>query len=179
VIAYKFLARDGRAPSSERDWPLPAAGRAGAWLEAESGPLEPLGNGVHACNPHDLPYWINDELWQVELAGERISGPQSMVSRKGRLTARVDAWNPANARTFVRGCMRRAEDYVATLSSLAMRDLGAQYMATASARLESGHFAVTAYASAMAFTLQRASAATAFSDERLHQGHTLTQTFGL
>jgi hypothetical protein len=179
VIAYKFLGRGGRAPSSERDWPLPTAGQAGAWLEAESGPLEPWSNGVHACDPHDLPYWINDELWQVELAGERISGPQSMVSRKGRLTALVEAWNPPNARTFARGCMRRAEDYVATLSLPAMRDLGAQYMATASARLESGQFAVTAYASAMAFTLQRASAATAFSDERLQQGHTLAQTFGL
>ena len=179
MIAYKFLARDGRAPFGERDWPLPQGSRPGAWIEAEPGPLEACGNGVHACEPNDLPYWINDELWQVELAGERISGPQSLVARRGRLTARVDAWNPQNARTFARGCMRRAEDYVATLSSVTMRELGAQYMATASARLESGHFAVTAYASAMAFTLQQASAASAFSDERLQQGRTLTQTLGL
>ena len=102
MIAYKFLGKDGRAPFSSRQWPLPASAEPGAWLEASPGPLAACRNGVHACHPLDLVYWMGDELWQVELAGEQIAGPQSLIARRGRLVRRIDAWNPTSAAELAR-----------------------------------------------------------------------------
>ena len=61
--------------------PAPAAGsprsraspgpRPGAWIEGDPNACI---SGVHACATADLPYWLCDELWEVELAGEVVAG---------------------------------------------------------------------------------------------------------
>lgn len=174
--AYKFLAAGGRAMFSERHWPLPAA-EPGAWVTA-TGPLEPCRNGVHACGPHDLPYWIAEELWEVELDGEQIRGPQSIIARRGRLLRKVDAWNLTNARTFAEQCRARAEAHVATLPAEA-DEQAVQLLETVRTTFDAGDYAVTAYAAAMAFTLLAASATEAFDAERVEQARLLERLLSL
>lgn len=176
MIAYKFLATGGRAPFSERHWPPPAA-EPSAWVEA-TGPLEPCRNGVHACEPHDLPYWIAEELWEVELDGERLRGPQSIIARRGRLVRQIDAWNPVNARTFAEQCRARAQTYVAKLPA-DMDEQAVELLETARSSFDAQNYVVTAYASAMAFTLLAASATAAFDAERAEQGQLLTRILSL
>ena len=43
-----------------------AAEMAGKWVQAAR---EDEGFGIHACRPRDLSWWINAELWRVELEG--------------------------------------------------------------------------------------------------------------
>lgn len=185
MIAYKFLAADARAPFSRCSWPLPAGGP-GAWVDADAGPLDPCRNGVHACAPVDLPYWIAAELWQVELAGEQMAGPQSLVARRGRLLRRVDAWNADNAHAFAEHCRARAEAFVTELphrhgaaATAELLDCGAQYLATVRACLDAGNHAVCSFAAAMAFTVLAPSPAAAFSAERAAQGEWLRERLGL
>jgi hypothetical protein len=87
TLAYKFLARGARGPITGLAWP--AAGR---WLEA-SGHLALCHDGIHACRADQLAYWLHEELWRVELDGERIDGPDCVVAGRGRLVGRVDAWS--------------------------------------------------------------------------------------
>jgi hypothetical protein len=66
---YKFLRRGSIAPFSRHVW------RIGEWVSAE-GKLDACTNGVHLCRQADLPYWLADELWEVEVAGDRIKHEQ-------------------------------------------------------------------------------------------------------
>lgn len=180
MIAYKFLASGAQALFRELCWPQPLAGTPGQWVEASPAPLEPCGNGIHGCEVADLPYWISDELWQIELDPECIAGPQSLVARRGRLLRRIDAWNPAAAQAFASACLARAESYVAALPEQPeLADRGQQYLATARATLGSGSYGVTAYAAAMAFTLLADSASDAFAAERVQQAQLLAQALDL
>lgn len=54
--AYKFLQAGSVGRFSGRAWPRPHA-----WVSAES--------GIDLCSSGDLSYWLDDELWRVELAG--------------------------------------------------------------------------------------------------------------
>lgn len=178
MIAYKFLTDAGRGPITDRAWPLPAPAGPGAWIEAAPGPLDPCRNGVHACEPHDLPYWLAAELWRVELDGERIRGPESVIARRGRLVAKVSAWNPATARSFAEQCRTRAEAFVAALPAEHC-DRGAQYLSSVTHAISYGRYALSAFASAMAFTVSAPSAAQAFAAERGEQATLLGQLLGL
>lgn len=97
MIVYKFLSRGAVGPFSGFRWPTPAAGGPGQWVEA--GP----GDGVHACRPSDLPYWIDEELWVAELSGAVQVTHHQVVAPRGRLLARVDAWREL-ARAFAVDC---------------------------------------------------------------------------
>jgi hypothetical protein len=80
--------------------------------------LEPGGNGIHACRPPDLPHWLNDELWRIELAGEIVEHDRGLVARCGRLVERVETWTPEASAALALDCALRARDTAAaTLSS--------------------------------------------------------------
>lgn len=112
MIAYKFLARGGRGPITGRAWPLPGPPSPGAWLSA-AGPLVLCRDGIHACRPHDLSFWLHEELWRVELDGEVVDGPDCVVAARGRLLARVDAWSEAGgARRFATAVRDRAASLI-------------------------------------------------------------------
>jgi hypothetical protein len=96
MIAWKFLAPGGVAPFTGVQW------SARKWLEARS----LSGAGVHACALEDLPYWFDDELWRVELAGSIARGERQIVADRGRLLARVEGW-PSAAAEFTRACVER------------------------------------------------------------------------
>lgn len=86
MIAYKFLGRDRLGILSGFAWPV------GEWVEVEP-PLEPSRRGVHACRPRDLPHWLDEELWAVELDGATVEGGRMVVAERGRLLDRVEGWN--------------------------------------------------------------------------------------
>ena len=59
MIGFKFLAAGARAPFTRFRWPSP-----GSWVSAPEDRAEVW---IHACRRRDLPYWLDDELWRVEL----------------------------------------------------------------------------------------------------------------
>src|SRR5690242_18164858 len=107
--AYKFLRPGAVAPFTAVPWPQPDGDGPGAWLE--SAVAEPCRRGVHACTAADLPYWLQDELWEVELDGDVQRVGHKLVARRGRLVRRIADWNEDAARAFSRDCAGRAAGY--------------------------------------------------------------------
>lgn len=173
---YKFTRRGGRALFNDFAWPLPAAGRAGDWVEV-SGPLQPCRHGLHVCRREDLPYWLHDELWQVEIAGTSLPAHDGQVVGRARLVRPVEAW-PDVQRTFASQCLARAE----ALRARAPKDARLEaYLGAAAHCVQSGNLLVTAYASALAFTClappEQADAA--FRAERRQQAQLLSAALRL
>jgi hypothetical protein len=110
VIAYKFLRAGAVGPFSGFAWPVPADGRQGAWVDAAGRPRA-CERGVHACARADLPVWLDEELWVVELGGSIVNARTKLVAERGRLVRRVAAWNPALAAAFAAVCAERARGF--------------------------------------------------------------------
>lgn len=108
--AYKFLAAGGNGRFSNFGWPLPAEGGFGAWVEAGED-LDDCRAGVHACRLRQLLDWIDDELWEIELDGEIIERDAMIIAQRGRLLARVAAWNDVTAHEFADACAWRARGF--------------------------------------------------------------------
>lgn len=113
MIAYKFLCSGGVGPFSRYPWPLPRDGRPGAWVIGGAATAL-CQSAVHACRVQDLPWWLQDELWEAELDGEISAGRHKVMSRRARLLRRVDAWDAACAQRFADACALRARDHAAT-----------------------------------------------------------------
>jgi len=105
--AFKFLGAGAVGLHSGFAWPVPREEGPGPWVEAKGELLE-CGNGIHACRVGDLPYWIDDELWSIELAGDLVANPLGLVARRGRLVRRFEAWDPDAAAELARDCAERA-----------------------------------------------------------------------
>ncbi len=103
MIAYKFLRAGSIGTFSGASWPAP-----GEWLEA-AGALEACASGVHACPLDALAYWLDDELWTVELDGEMLDLGTALVARRGRLVARAEGW-PQVSSEFARDCADSSPD---------------------------------------------------------------------
>jgi hypothetical protein len=104
MIAYKFL-RSGRiGPFSDFRWPEP-----GVWIRAADD-LAACRSGIHACRTQDLPWWLADELWEVELEGEVRFEKHKIVAPAGRLRSLVEQWTPACAQEYADACAWRARD---------------------------------------------------------------------
>jgi hypothetical protein len=107
--AHKFLAAGAVGPFTGFRWPLPGA--RDAWVAA------PAGAGperwVHACRPGDLPYWLADELWEVELGGELHEALHQVASPRARLVEQVAGWDAGARRELAEACAWRARDLAA------------------------------------------------------------------
>ena len=108
MIAYKFLQTGRVAPFSGVTWP-----EGGAYVDAADGPLAACRNGVHGCRVRDLPYWLDDELWEIELDGDVIEDELKLVARRGRLVRAVEAWDDEARRSFAQRCLRRVAKHAA------------------------------------------------------------------
>lgn len=116
MLAYKVLT-NGRSAFSGTSWPLPAGDGPGAWVSA-SGPLQPYVNGVHACSIDQLPQWLGDQLWRIELDGEVMRTDAALVALRGRLLAPVREWDASARMRFTGACAARAQRFaVATRSA--------------------------------------------------------------
>jgi hypothetical protein len=106
--AYKVL-RDGRSEFTGWQWPLPSAERPGAWVRAV-GPIALCVNGIHASNPEQLPHWLGDEIWEIELDGDVLVEEPALVASQARLLRRVAAWDESMRRRFAETCLDRARE---------------------------------------------------------------------
>jgi len=104
---WKFLRAGGRSPFTGFDW----TALNGGW--ATPGAAEACQAGIHACRQADLPYWMSDELWQIELAEPVADGGEKVVSPRGRLVRRVEAWTAETARELARACVARTAEHAA------------------------------------------------------------------
>ena len=101
MIAYKTLRPGAVAPFSHVRWPQPASDDApGAWVHGASSGPSVCRAGVHACDVTQLPFWLGEELWQVELAEPVRTERLKLVAPAGRLVGRVAAWDEAAALAF-------------------------------------------------------------------------------
>jgi hypothetical protein len=102
--ALKFLRHGAVGRFSGFAWPAP-----GEWVHAAAGPL-PCRSAIHACRVRDLPIWLDEELWVVELDGEIAAEETKIAAASGRLVRRVDAWDPDVAQQFASACAERVVD---------------------------------------------------------------------
>ena len=109
MIAYKFLARGAISPFSRAVWPTPSGSTPGAWVTTSPG-FEPW---IHGCRPADLPYWIDAELWRVELSDPVHPVRHEVQADRARLLERVEAWGPAAGRELTVQCVLRTARFAA------------------------------------------------------------------
>jgi len=107
VIAYKFLSSGAVSPFSGVVWPPPSGTTPGAWVAASREVW------IHGCRPADLPYWIDSELWRVELSDPARPVRHEVQAERARLLGRIDAWGPASRRDFTLQCALRTAGYAA------------------------------------------------------------------
>ncbi len=149
MLAYKFLRAGAVGPFSGFAWPQPASADPGAWVEAQ--PFRgACGGGIHGCNGDHLVYWLNEELWMIELGGEIAASQTKLIAPRGRLIRRVEAWNRGLARRLVDTGIARAREladaatgdgaelargYLADAITYAEQDVGASLFYAAHAAL--------------------------------------------
>jgi hypothetical protein len=120
--AYKFLLPGAVGPFSGFAWPTPDGERPGAWVDGAGDEVARCRAAVHACRPEDLPWWIQPELWEVELAEPVRRVRHKLFAPRGRLLARCERWDAAGADGFGRACAVRAAGHAAaTLEALGER----------------------------------------------------------
>ena len=76
MIAYKFLALGAVGRFSGFVWPRPDT-RHYQWVTTDR--VELCNSGIHACRLQDLPFWLDDELWQTGRAYSSTSRPGHMT----------------------------------------------------------------------------------------------------
>jgi len=165
--ALKFLRAGAVGPFSGAAWPAPAPGEAaGGWVEAGDA-LALCRNGVHACRAADLPLWICEELWRVELDGEVRAAAGKVVAPRGRLLERVAGWDAEAADDLAAACATRAvalgdgaEGYAADAAGCARdaarRDGAPAFAAAATCAYIAAHAAAEAAGDPAAYTAERA-----------------------
>jgi hypothetical protein len=104
VIAYKFLRAGRVGPFSGFRWP-----ECGVWVSARADRAA-CRAGIHACRLSDLPWWLAEELWEVELEDDAEVDEHKIIARAGCLISRIEAWTPACADEYAEACAWRARD---------------------------------------------------------------------
>jgi hypothetical protein len=104
MIAYKFLRPGRTGPFSGFRWPEP-----GEWVRAVPDTVA-CRRGIHACRITDLPWWLADELWEIELDGDVQVDQHKILAPAGRLRSQVEGWTPACAQDYADACAWRAHE---------------------------------------------------------------------
>jgi len=115
MIAYKFLRSGAKGLVSGFRWPTPQGGSPGEWVHATS-PIRECEAGIHVCRAMDLPYWMCDELWAIEVDGEVVEGTDMLIAPRGRLLHPLSGWTRAGRTRFVEACRDRAARIIAETS---------------------------------------------------------------
>jgi hypothetical protein len=163
VIAYKFLRAGAVGPFSGFRW------EPGTWVEAEG--LEECRTGVHACRTHDLPVWLDVELWEIELAGRIVEAERKVVAERAQLMRRVESWTSALAREFGRFCSHRTRERVGYVPVLA------GFVADVDRFVAQGRIPIAGFAAARAAELHDGPGA--YDEERRAQADWLADRLGL
>lgn len=108
--ALKALQKGAVAPFSRFSWPVPDDRGPGTWVRARPAPCA---SGIHACLPEQLPLWLQDELWEIELDGTIESLERKLVAERGRLVRRIDAWDADVLADYAVACRGRLVELAA------------------------------------------------------------------
>jgi hypothetical protein len=96
--AFAFLGVGRTSFLTGLEWPAP-----GTWVERGD-------DAVRACEPDQLSWWLDDELWEVELDGDIRTLGRALVASRARLVRRIDAWTEAMAAALLLACAHRVRD---------------------------------------------------------------------
>ena len=175
MIAYKVLRSGSVGPFSGHVWPRPRDGAAGAWVVAATGGAI-CRDAVHGCRAVDLPWWLDDELWEAEFDGPVATGRHKISAPRARLLRRVDGWHHAGARRFAEACAQRAHERARAIEPDAEGVVLAM-AAGAAPCAQTGAAAVTAYIAAQ--VAGRVGGRDAMAAERTWQAAWLRAELGL
>ena len=168
MIAYKFLDAAGEGRFSCFAWPRPSEGLSGDWVEAQP---SLCASGVHACRLGDLPFWLDVELWRIELDGPVVEASRKVIAGRGRLLEQVVGWDDTTARDFSSACADRASELAG--NEVALSD----YVADARKNVGVGPVAVVGSISARVAELARG--VVGYDAERAAQARWLADRLGL
>ena len=163
VIAFKFLDAGRVGPFTGFSWPV------GEWVEASG--AEPCRSGIHACRVRDLPVWLGDELWEIDLDGDVVEQERKLLAPRGRLTRPLEEWNGDLAAAFGRFCAKRARERVGFLPILS------GYVGDVDRFVSEGRIPIAGFAAARAAELRDGPAA--YERERGLQAAWLAERLGL
>ena len=104
---YGFLGKGAVAFLSGFRWPQPVDGEPGRWVRVDMDAPREVVRGVEV---EQLPWWLDDELWEVELDGSLVTDGRAVAADRARLLRRVDAWTPETARELVAACEQRVRE---------------------------------------------------------------------
>jgi hypothetical protein len=104
LIAYKFLGAGRVGRFTGFRW------EADTWVDAATADV--CRAGIHACRVGDLPIWLDEELWEIELDGGVVESERKVAAIRGRLTRRIEPWTPETAHEFGVFCVRRTRERV-------------------------------------------------------------------
>jgi hypothetical protein len=175
VIAYKFLADTALSRFSETRWPLPGGAQPGEWLRV-SGPISPCLNGIHAMRAQHLPFWLDQQLWEIELDGALIEGESMLVAQRGRLLRRIEAWDASGWNALCAFARERCAANVARVTEVAPNELERArfFVAEVDSFLALGAYPTAVYVAAVAAHVASALAPeAAYRAERAEQARFL------
>jgi hypothetical protein len=107
---YKTLDKDGRScHGGDAEWSLPTRNADGTWTPGDwmpevRGNLEPCANGYHVVTLEQLPDWLGERIFEVEVGKEILPDDDKSVTRTCRLTRECAGWNERTARLFACDC---------------------------------------------------------------------------
>lgn len=110
---YKVLDKHGcSCHGGGAEWSLPTRNADGTWTPGEwmpevEGELEPYWNGYHVVTLEQLPNWLGERIFEVEVGDEIVHADDKSVVRTCRLTRECTGWNERTARLFACDCAER------------------------------------------------------------------------
>jgi hypothetical protein len=104
---YAFLSQNAVAFLSGFSWPQPANGNPGAWVHAGTDAPRAV---VRAVPVEQLPWWLDDELWEVEIGGALAEDGRAIAAERARLVRRIEAWTAEVANDLISACEQRVRD---------------------------------------------------------------------
>jgi hypothetical protein len=163
LIAYKFLGAGRVGRFTGFRWEHET------WVDAAMADV--CRTGIHACRVRDLPIWLDDELWEIELDGEVVEAERKVAATRGRLTKRIEPWTPELGHEFGRFCMRRTRERVGFVPVLS------GFVSDLERFVGQNRIAIAGFAAARAAELR--DGPTAYDTERGAQASWLADRLGL
>lgn len=100
---YKVLKKNGQSTVQDFPWHLPKDGTPGKWMPRVE-KLELCVSGYHLCRREDLVHWVNEAIYEAEVADEVLKGDDKVVVHRVRLLRKFPGWTSVTARLFAADC---------------------------------------------------------------------------
>jgi hypothetical protein len=107
--ALVSLRAGGRSALGSLVWPAPGS-EGGSWVAAG---VDGEPRDVRGFEASQLPWWLDDEIWVVELAGQVQASGRILLAERARLVRRVEGWDAEAQDAFVAACGGRVAELAA------------------------------------------------------------------